>query len=195
MSTKTKTRKIGACRPGNSSPVLEVLTTFDLAKRVALALDACGCRKALAERAAKLVVLSVLNWREGLRKDAAAGIDRLIAEAKTVRQAEAAKRHGAKSPAKPGMKPARAGGRLLQAPSASNPEGKRNQANGTKPVSRAASNRVEGTSFRVWGAGKVEAVVSAETACAAIGVMQGRNPDLQIGAIHVDRVEKKGGAK
>jgi hypothetical protein len=192
MSTKTKTRKIGACRPGNSSPVLEVLTTFDLAKRVALALDACGGRKALAERAAKLVVLSVLNWREGLRKDAAAVIDRLIAEAKTVRQAETAKRRPAvqavprraqlaveATPRRAGMKPAKASARAL----------------GTKPFSRAASNRVEGTSFRVWGAGKVEAVVSAETACAAIGVMQERNPDLQIGAIHVDRVEKKGGAK
>jgi hypothetical protein len=189
MSTKTKTRKIG------TGPVLAVLTVIDLAERVALALDACGCRKALAERAARLVVSSVLDWRDGKGEAAVTSIDRLIAEAKTVRQAETAKRHGAKSPAKPGMKPARAGGRLLQASSASNPEGKRNQANGTKPVSRAASNCVEGTSFRVWGAGKVEAVVSAETACAAIGVMQERNPDLQIGAIHVDRVEKKGGAK
>ena len=186
MSTKTKTRKIG------TGPVLAVLTVIDLAERVALALDACGCRKALAERAARLVVSSVLDWKDGKGEAAVTSIDRLIAEAKTVRQAETAKRRPAvqavprraqlaveATPRRAGMKPAKASAKAL----------------GTKPFSRAASNRVEGTSFRVWGAGKVEAVVSAETAFEAMLVMQGRNPDLQIGAIHVDRVEKKGGAK
>lgn len=189
MSTKTKTRKIAAV-PVNPLPDL-----LDLVELVAQAMTACGCRKALVERAAKQVAVSCLDWNEGKAEEAMGGLESLIAVAKTVRQAETAKRHCDKSPAKPGMKPDRAGRRLLLAPSASNPESKKNQENGTKPVCRAASNRVDGTSFRVWGAGKVEAVVSAETAYAAIGVMQERNPDLQIGAIHVDRADAKGGAK